>query len=136
MAYGSVPRYWREAKYRYRLIGTRCLSCGAIHFPRRLVCNRCGGRNLAEHKLSGKGVLLAFTVICDSPPKGYELQTPYVVGMVELEEGVKILSQIVDVFPEELYPKMPVEMVFRKVREAGADGIIEYGYKFRPRMAK
>ena len=55
---------------------------------------------------------------------------------MELEDGVKILTQLTDVFPEEVYVGMPVEMVFRKVREAGAEGIIEYGYKFRPRMAE
>ncbi|RLI24243.1 MAG: transcriptional regulator [Candidatus Hecatellales archaeon] len=132
----NVPQYWRESKYRYRLIGSRCTKCGAIHFPRRLVCNRCGSRELEEYKLSEKGKLLAYTVIRESPPKGYESQVPYIIGLVELEEGVKILTQIVDVFPEEVRAGMPVEMVFRKVREAGAEGIIEYGYKFRPRMAK
>jgi len=59
-----------------------------------------------------------------------------VVGLVELEDGVKILTQLTDVFPEEVYVGMPVEMVFRKVREAGAEGIIEYGYKFRPRITE
>ncbi|RLI30308.1 MAG: transcriptional regulator [Candidatus Hecatellales archaeon] len=136
MTAASVPRYWRESKYRYRLIGTRCPRCGAIHFPRRLVCPQCGSRELEEYKLSEKGKLLSFTVIKDDPPKGYEFQTPYVVGLVELEDGVKILTQLTDVFPEEVYVGMPVEMVFRKVREAGAEGIIEYGYKFRPRMAE
>ena len=58
------------------------------------------------------------------------------VGIVELEEGVKVIAQLTDIFPEEVYEGMPVEMVFRKIREAGADGIIEYGFKFRPRMAK
>jgi hypothetical protein len=75
-------------------------------------------------------------VIRDTPPRGYEFQVPYIIGLVELEDGVKILTQIVDVFPEEIQVGMPVEMVFRKVREAGVEGIIEYGYKFRPRMAK
>lgn len=75
-------------------------------------------------------------MIRESPPRGYEFQVPYIIGIVELGEGVKILSQIVDVFPEEVRVGMPVEMVFRKIREAGVEGIIEYGYKFRPRMAK
>ncbi|HIC95429.1 TPA: Zn-ribbon domain-containing OB-fold protein [Candidatus Bipolaricaulota bacterium] len=131
----SVPGYWRESKYRYRLIGTRCPRCGAIHFPRRLIC-RCGSRELEEYKLSEKGKLLSYTVIRDTPPRGYEFQVPYIIGLVELEDGVKILTQIVDAFPEEIQVGMPVEMVFRKVREAGVEGIIEYGYKFRPRMAK
>ena len=132
----SAPRYWREAKYRYRLIGSRCPKCGAIYFPRRSLCVKCGSRELEEYKLSEKGKLLSYTVIREDAPAGFERQTPYIVGLVELEDGVKILSQIVDVFPEDLEVGIPVEMVFRKVKEGGTNGIIEYGYKFRPRITE
>jgi hypothetical protein len=130
----SAPRYWRESKYRYRLIGSKCSKCGAVYFPRRSLCVKCGNRKLEECKLSEKGKLLSFTVIRDDAPSGFERQTPYIVGLVELENGIKILTQIVDVFPEDLEAGMPVEMVFRKVKEGGVDGIIEYGFKFRPRL--
>jgi hypothetical protein len=130
----SAPRYWREIKYRYRLIGSRCLKCGKIYFPRRLVCRVCGSKKLEEYKLSEKGKIETFTVIRRNPPLGYEKNVPYIVAVVRLEEGVNVLSQIVDCSPEEVKIGMSVELTFRKVREDGKEGIIEYGFKFRPTL--
>lgn len=127
----SVPRYWREIKYRYRLIGEMCTDCGAVFFPRRAVCPRCGSADLEECKLSERGAVVSWTVV-RNPPEGYEKYAPYVVALIELDAGVRILSQVVDIEPEEMVVGMRVEAAFRRVREDGSSGIIEYGYKFRP----
>ena len=127
----SVPRYWREIKYRYRLIGEMCANCGAVFFPRRAVCPRCGSREFEECKLSEKGSVVSWTTI-RNPPKDYEKYAPYVVALIQLDDGVRILSQVVDVEPEEMKTGMRVEAAFRRVREDGSSGIIEYGCKFRP----
>ncbi|MFQ6053526.1 MAG: Zn-ribbon domain-containing OB-fold protein [Candidatus Bathyarchaeia archaeon] len=127
----SVPRYWREIRYRYRLLGEMCEGCGAVFFPRRAVCSRCGSTNLKETKLSEKGAVVSWTVI-RNPPKEYAKYAPYVVALIELDGGARILSQVVDVEPDELETGMRVEATFRRIREDGDSGIIEYGYKFRP----
>ena len=127
----SVPRYWRETKYRYRLIGERCTSCGATFFPRNAVCHGCGSKDLEECKLAETGSVVTWTTI-RNPPEGYEKYAPYVVALVELDDGVRVLSQIVDVEPDDVETGMRVEAAFRRVREDGDSGIIEYGYKFRP----
>lgn len=127
----SAPRYWREIKYRYKLIGELCSNCDSIIFPRRAVCPRCGFTELEECKLSERGVVLSWTVI-RNPPKGYEKYTPYIVAFIKLDDGAKILSQVVDIEPEEMRIGLRVEATFRRVREDGSSGIIEYGYKFRP----
>ena len=127
----SVPRYWRETKYRYRLIGEKCTSCGATFFPRNAVCLGCGSKDLEECKLAEKGNVVTWTTI-RNPPEGYEKYAPYVVALVELDDGVRVLSQIVDVEPDDVETGMRVEAAFRRVKEDGSSGIIEYGYKFRP----
>lgn len=127
----SVPRYWREIPYRYRLTGSSCKKCGKVHFPPSKICRRCGSKELEDCKLPEKGKVLTYTVI-RTPPKGYEHYAPYVVGIIELKNKVKIISQITDVAPEEVKIGMEVEATFRKVREDGEDGIVMYGYKFRP----
>lgn len=127
----SVPRYWRETRYRYRLIGEKCRGCGAVFFPRNAVCLHCGGREMDEHKLMETGAVVTWTTI-RSPPDGYEKYAPYVVALVELDDGVRVLSQLVDVEPERVEAGMRVEAAFRRIREDGDSGIIEYGYKFRP----
>lgn len=127
----SVPRYWREIKYRYRLIGEMCTKCGAVLFPRRAVCPRCECKDLEECKLSERGTVVSWTVI-RNPPKDYEKYAPYAVALIELDDGVRVLSQVVDVEAEEMKTGMRVEVTFRRIREDGSSGIIEYGYKFRP----
>jgi uncharacterized OB-fold protein len=63
---------------------------------------------------------------------GYEDQLPYVVGMVKLDEGPIVEAQITDVNADALKIGQRMEMVTRKLRAYGDDGVIVYGYKFRP----
>jgi len=129
----SVPRYWRERVYRYRLVGTECLSCGRRYYPPRRVCPVCHSRNLVEVKLPERGVVVTYTII-RSPPRGYEKYAPYAIAVVELLDGTKVLAQLTDIDLSEVKIGMEVEAVFRKIREDGEEGIIEYGVKFRPRL--
>lgn len=126
----SVPRYWRNEVPRYRLQGKKCTACGAKYFPARPVC-KCGCNDFEDYKLHERGEVITWTVI-SSPPLGFEKYAPYVVALIELDDGCKLLSQLVDVTPEEVKEGLRVEAVFRKVKEDGKDGIIHYGYKFRP----
>lgn len=126
----SVPRYWRNEVPRYRLQGEECCACGAKYFPARQIC-KCGCTDFKEYKLHKWGEVITWTVI-SSPPIGFEKYAPYVVALIELDDGCKLLSQVVDVTPEEVSAGLRVEAVFRKVKEDGHDGILQYGYKFRP----
>ncbi|ABL78168.1 Zn-ribbon domain-containing OB-fold protein [Thermofilum pendens] len=133
MAYmRSVPRAWRERKIKYQLIGGKCKDCGKSFYPYRQVCPACGSENVEEVKLPERGVVEVFTVV-RSPPSDFAWQAPYVVALVRLEDGTLVPAQITDVDPDEVHEGMEVEAVFRKYREQGQQGIIEYGIKFRPR---
>ena len=126
----SVPRYWREEKPRYRLLGEKCAACGVRYFPKTPVCT-CGCTEFKPYKLPEAGKVVSWTVI-RSPPEGYEKYAPYVVGLIELDDGMRLLSQLTDVAPEQVKSGMKVEAILRKVKEDGQAGIIQYGYKFRP----
>jgi uncharacterized OB-fold protein len=65
---------------------------------------------------------------------GYEEFAPYTVALVKLEEGPLITAQLTDTEPDQVGIGQPVEMVTRKIREDGPEGLIVYGYKFRPRL--
>lgn len=131
MVRDSVPLFWRRIPQRYRLIGNRCLTCGTYYFPPRTICPRCRrAGKLEEFKFSGKGRIYSYTVI-RVPPEGFEDQAPYIIAIVELDEGPRILSQIVDCKPEDVEIGKRVEAVFRKVSEDGDSGIIHYALKFR-----
>ncbi|MBW9220979.1 Zn-ribbon domain-containing OB-fold protein [Methanothermococcus sp. SCGC AD-155-M21] len=125
-----VVRTWRHINERYCLIGTRCKTCGRVYFPSRNVCPYCRRKGkLEEYKLGGKGKVYTYSVI-HAPPKDFEKVSPYVIAIVELEEGPKITAQL-DCDINEVYIGMPVEAVFRRIKEDGEDGIIDYGYKFK-----
>jgi len=127
----SVPRYWRNIPLYYRLEGVKCRTCGRVFFPPRSTCPKCGSSSLEQYTLPRRGRVLSFSVV-RKPPRGFEYATPYVIALIELEDGSSILSQLTDCSPEEVEIGMPVEAVFRKVREDGETGIIMYGLKFRP----
>ena len=65
-------------------------------------------------------------------PQGFEEQKPYVIAIVQLDEGPMVTAQLTDINHEAVAIGMRVEMVTRKLREEGSEGQIVYGYKFRP----
>ncbi len=127
----SISRHWREMPRRYRLEAGKCKKCEVIQFPGRAICPECGSKKSEPVTLSGKGTLETFT-ITRIAPEGFGDITPYAVGIIELEEGVKIMAQITDCDPETLKIGDKVVAKFRKVREDGKAGVIMYGYKFVP----
>ncbi len=128
----DIPRNWRLRNQRYQLEGSKCSSCHTTYFPPRELCKRCRSRHLDAHRLQGEGTLASYTVVYQAP-EGFEDQLPYAVGLVDLAEGPRLTAMLSDVDMDELRIGMPVEMVIRKINEDGKRGLINYGYKFRPK---
>ena len=126
-----TARIWREQPQRYRNEGTRCEACGAVHFPRRTVCDGCGSRDLATHRVAETGTVLTHTVIRVAP-SAFAAEVPYVVGVIEMDDGARMMAQIADVEPEEVKTGMRVRLEFRKVRQYGRTGVISYAHKAVP----
>lgn len=127
----SVPGLWRLKEQRYRLIGSKCETCGTIYLPKRTICPKCRrkGKIRDYTEFSGFGNIETWTVV-HSPPEGFVEQAPYVLAIIRLKEGPRILAQVVDVDPTKIEPGMEVYMVIRRVQESGPDGVIAYGFKF------
>jgi hypothetical protein len=86
---------------------------------------------LEKTKLADNGKVVTYTII-RVPPSQFKDQAPYAVGIVEMEDGVKLTAQIVDCDFEDMKIGMPVKIEFRKLYEEGQSGILCYGYKFVP----
>jgi len=130
----ATPRFWREIPSRYNLIGTRCGNCGTVDFPPRSICPKCHRKSVGKmqrQKLTGKGVVVSYTVVHDAPSQ-FDLLKPYVLAVIELEEKARLTSQLIDVEPANVKVGLPVEATFRRLGQEGDAGIIQYGYKFRP----
>jgi uncharacterized protein len=132
----EVPRHWRLRKQRYALMGEECPHCHTKIFPPRDVCPECGGEAKTAYAFSGKGEVYSFTRMVNAPA-GFNQQAPYTVALVKLEEGPVVTAQLTDLGDQEVQIGMPVEMVTRKLRSDGDErGLLVYGYKFRPAMAR
>ncbi len=118
--------YW-EAARRHELMLPRCRPCDAVFFFPRAACPRCLSGDLEWTRMSGKGTLHTFTVV-QRGQKNFPLGTPYVIAIVELAEGPRLMTNLVGVAPDAatITIGMPVEVVFEDV---GADIALP---RFRP----
>lgn len=125
----DLAKHWRLRGPRYRLEGQRHITSGEVRFPHEIDA----GEGWEPYDLQGQGRVYSYSVV-RQPPDGYE--QPYVLGMIALEDGPMLTAQITDCDIGDVAIGMPVEMVTRKLRDLGEDGLIVYGYKFRPRIGE
>jgi uncharacterized OB-fold protein len=127
----DIVRGWRHIPQRYNLIGSKCLQCGEVFFPMRVICPKCRRKwKLEDIKFNGNGKIHSYSVI-HTPTDEFKNISPYPVAIIELDEGAKITSQIVDCDTEDIEIGQEVELVFRKIRAESDEGVISYGYKFK-----
>jgi len=101
-----------------RLVGSRCTACGATAFPPRADCAACMSPEFEYAEVSGRGTLHTFTTIV-AAPAGFEQLAPYVIGVVDLEDGGRALAWIGEtVKPEEIAIGMPLQVVPRMLEES------------------
>src|ERR1700691_5771847 len=114
------------------LVGSRCNSCGETSLGRMKVCANCGRDTIKEIPLSTRGVLWTYTVIRHRPPgnyKGPEPFSPFALGLVELPEGLRVLTPIrCDI--EKL--KIGLSVCFRPVVSKGSGGRDVISFVFEP----
>lgn len=112
------------------LTGGRCLACQKVFFPPKPVCPACFNSEKQEVPLSKRGKLHAFALSHMGPPG---IPKPYVIGFVDLPEGIRLFSLITQCEPWDkvLRMDMEMEMVFETIRR-DEEGNEIVGYKFRP----
>ena len=116
-----------------QLIGSKCLSCGEIFFPKKEKgrCINCQAENLEDIKLSRKGKVYSFTIVMIQPPMYYKGPVPYAFGYVELPEGVRVETLFTDCDLEAMKIGMDAELVIEKLHDDDEGNEI-MAYKFRP----
>jgi len=122
-------QYWRQRDRYYRLIGSKCKKCGAEFFPPVYKCRKCGSESVEDKEMPKTGKILTYTQLHEPLP-GFEAQAPFFLAVVELENGGRVLSQVVDSPDESVKIGAKVRAVVRRVRVDGESGQILYGYKF------
>jgi 3-hydroxy-3-methylglutaryl CoA synthase len=124
--YTSPILLWRELKADLQLYGLRCLACGAVQYPWRRICWKCGAKdNFTEMKLARRGTVVTFTkdTLVPSP------DPPTTMVTVDLEGGGRIYCQLTDTDASAVQVGMTVEATFRKYHEG--EDFNNYFWKFR-----
>lgn len=97
-----------------RLSGLKCSTCGEVFAQPRVVCAKCGGQDLEAVELKGGGTIQTFTVNYVAA-EGRESEAPYIVAIVELDDGPWVMGNVTGLKPEEAN----MDIMGRKVRMEG-----------------
>ncbi|MFQ5888261.1 MAG: Zn-ribbon domain-containing OB-fold protein [Candidatus Hydrothermarchaeales archaeon] len=120
------------------LMGTRCGDCGEVFLGEIIACEQCQSENLESIPLSRTGKLYSYTINWNRPPgdyKGSEPFQPFAVGLVELPDGIRILSVLTDCDFDKLKVGMKLKLSMEELYE-DEEGNTVITYKFRPQQAK
>lgn len=112
---------------KWALVGGRCKQCEKIIYPLRTICLNCLSQDMEKWTLSRKGTLYSFTVV-HMPSEHFE--PPYVIGWIELPEGIRVFSPIRFTQEHSLRIGMAMELSVEKLWEVEEKGVL--GYVFRP----
>jgi len=103
--------YW-EGCHNHELRIQKCQACGQHQFYPRLYCMACMSDQVEWVTASGRGTILSFTIVYRPVTKAFAGDVPYVVALVTLDEGPKMMSNIVECDPERVSIGMPVTVTF------------------------
>jgi len=106
----TIEQFYKFLKQK-KLMAGKCLKCGKIHLPPRPLCDNCFSKDFEWITISGKGKLLTYTVISIAPQQ-FQSLAPYAVGIVELENGLKIPGMIQSLTQDQLKIGMDLTLDF------------------------
>jgi len=97
----------------------KCEECGKPFFYPRILCPHCHSRRITWIQASGRGRLYSFEIAYQSLNPAFKIKPPYILAMIELEEGPRLMSNLVNIDPD---PKlvtcdMPVEIVYERLTD-------------------
>lgn len=103
--------YW-EGAAQGKLMLQKCCTCGLLRHPPSVLCPECWNQPAEWVSASGYGVIYSYTIVTHAVHRSVEGKVPYNVVLVELDEGARMVSSIVDAPPEEILIGGKVSVVF------------------------
>jgi len=108
---GEFYGFCKQGELRFQ----RCGSCDAWRHVPREMCAECGSWEWSWQRSSGRGRVFSWTVVARALHPAFQPDTPYAAVIVELDEGVRLLTHVRDLAPESLTIDLPVEVDFEVV---------------------
>ena len=121
MTIDRASPFWRSVDRRAMAL-PRCGACGRFHFYPRPVCPECWSDDLDWRPVCGRGTVWSYTIVrfAHGAHVGWKTRVPYAVALIELEEGVRMMGNVVDCAVESVRTGMAVQLAYREYE----DGLI------------
>lgn len=110
----DTKEFWEGCK-RHELLIQRCPECHIYRFYPSSLCPKCMSAQAEWARVSGRGHIYSYAIGRHVRSPAWADAVPYILGIIELEEGVRMMSNVVECKPEEAWIGMPVEVVFEDV---------------------
>lgn len=107
--------FW-EAAEASRLDIQACENCNVLWHPPRPMCPKCHGTNMVPRTMSGKGKVYSWSMPIHPPAFGFE--SPPIIALIDLDEGVRIVSNLIDIEPEDIRNDMSVVVDFAETAKS------------------
>lgn len=111
--------YWRGVA-EGRLLLRTCTTCGKAMFYPRIICPSCGSDRLDWREAAGTGTLYAFSIVHRAPDQAFRARVPYVIALVDLDEGPRMMTNILECPAEAVRIGMRVAVCFEPRGDNGA----------------
>jgi uncharacterized OB-fold protein len=109
--------YW-DAAAEGRLLLRSCSDCGTVHHYPRPFCPACWSENVEWVEASGRATLYTWSTVFVNDMYPFRERLPYIAAVVDLEEGPRMMTNVVDAAPEDLSVGMALQVAFREVDDA------------------
>ena len=111
-----TEEFWKATK-KHKLLIQECSDCKEKIFYPRKACPECWSSNLGWSEASGKAKVYTYTVTMDMVEPKFAPDLPYVLALVDLEDGIRMMTRIVECDPEDVEIGMDVEVVFEDITD-------------------
>ena len=109
--------FW-DAAAQHRLVAQRCAGCATLRHPPRPMCPHCGSLEVDAVELSGGGTVYSYAAL--HHPQHPAFEYPVLAVLVDLDEGIRIVSNLTDIDPADVRIGMRVEVAFADTADGGA----------------
>jgi uncharacterized protein len=108
--------YWDGLRDR-KLLMPRCDACGNYWFPPSLLCPHCNATNWTWTSTSGRGRIFSYVVYHRIYHPGFADEVPYAVAVIELDEGPRMVSNVIGIAPDKLACDLRVQVVYQPITD-------------------
>ena len=111
----DTQEFWNGTK-RHELLVQRCNN-GHYRYPPRPICPECFSQEFKWEKVSGKGEVYTFIIVRVSPRPDWQAYIPYVLAVIKLDEGPRVISNVIGIKPEDVKIGIKVAVTYEDVTE-------------------